>query len=69
MAYKIFYPGAVGASRSYDAIVETVDELTTETELDALDPFSRALVLNTDANTTESSLYIKLGNGTWKEVT
>ena len=69
MAYKIFKPGAVGASKSYDCIVETASELTNEDELVALDAFSRALVLNTDVANSSASLYVKLSNGTWKDVT
>ena len=69
MAYKIFYPGAIGSSQSYDCIVETADELTTAPDLIALDPFSRALVLNTDVQDSSASIYVKLSNGTWKDVT
>lgn len=69
MAHRIDYPGSRGYNKVCDCIVETKGELTTDSELVDLDPFSIALCLNTDVGAdADISIHIKLTDGTWKEV-
>ncbi len=69
MAKRIMYPGSSGYEKSYDVIVETQAELTSDPDLVALDPFAIALCLNTNVGAdADITIHIKLANGTWKEV-
>jgi hypothetical protein len=69
MAKRIIYPGSSGYSSAYDVIVETAAELTTDSDLIALDPFAMAICLNTDIGTDAAcTLHIKLSDGSWKKV-
>ncbi len=66
---RIFYPGSTAYERSYDCVVSTASELTTDPELIALDIFSRALVLNTDQGADAAvDIRIKIANDNWKVV-
>lgn len=68
MGFRIDYPGSMGYNKTYDCMVDTVAELTTAPELIDLEPYSMAVVLNTDKGTDASiDIYVKLSDGTWKK--
>lgn len=67
--HKIFTRQLESNDKSYDCIVDTVAELTTDPALLALGSYSRALVLNTDVGAdADISVLIKRPDGTWKVV-
>lgn len=69
MGFRIDYPGSLGYEKTYDCIVDTVAELTSEAELVALAPYSMALVLNTNLGIdADATIHVKLSDGTWKQI-
>lgn len=69
MGKRIDYPGSQGYEKTYDCIVDTVGELTTDPDLVALDPYSLAIVLNTDQGAdAPATIHVKLSTGSWKQI-